>query len=76
MDAIVLLGLLTSLAVAAVRWGHDSRDTIRSKEEGLATYGVSWLDLEEDATDVCDASHRLALAADYAAGHHNGVHTP
>ena len=74
MEAIVLLGLLTSLAVASMRWGHDSRDTIHSKEEELACYGVSWRDLADDGADL---SRPLVLPPDLAARHVNGVvHAP
>lgn len=45
MEAIVLLGLVTSLAAASMRWGYDSRETIRSKEQELASYGVTWEEL-------------------------------
>lgn len=45
MDAIVVLGLLIALAVAAPRWGCDSRDAARSKEQDLASFGLSWIEI-------------------------------
>ena len=39
MDAIILLGLLVALALAAPRWGHDSRDGACQGDAG-ATAGV------------------------------------
>jgi hypothetical protein len=45
MDAIVVLGLLIALAVAAPRWGCDSRDAARSKEQDLASFGMSWIEI-------------------------------
>jgi hypothetical protein len=43
MDAILILGLLVGLALAAPRWGRDSRSGLRSKEQELAINGFSWL---------------------------------
>lgn len=34
--SLIVLGLL------AVRYGHDSRDTIPSKEQQLACFGMAW----------------------------------
>ena len=46
MAAVVLVvALLLVLALLAVRYGHDSRDGLPSKERDLATYGVTWRDL-------------------------------
>src|SRR4051794_13821753 len=42
MDALLLGALLVCLAVAAVRWGHDSRDRVESEEEALARQSVQW----------------------------------
>ena len=73
MEAIVVFSLLTSLAVASVLWGHDSRETIRSKEQELASYGVSWNDL---AIVESRSSWPVILPPEYAAGHLNGVGAP
>ena len=76
MDAVMVMGALIAVAIASGLWGHDSRETIRSKEEELAAYGVSWLDLENADAHACDASRPLTLATDSATGHRNGVHAP
>jgi hypothetical protein len=44
MDAALLLGLFIVLAAAAARWGHDSREGVRSKEQDLAASGIAWPD--------------------------------
>ena len=45
MEAIMALVLLVALGGASLRWGYDSRESIRSKEQELAAYGVSWQEL-------------------------------
>jgi hypothetical protein len=42
MEAFLILGLLASLAVLAVRFGHDSRDRFSSHEERLSAHGFAW----------------------------------
>ena len=42
MEPIVVFALLLMLAIAAPRWGYDSRDAIRSKDRELAASGVRW----------------------------------
>ena len=42
MDALIVLGLLLFLPVAAELWGYDSREALGSKERDLASYGVRW----------------------------------
>lgn len=42
MIALVAIALLAALWVLMVRHGHDSRDGLRSKEQDLASYGVTW----------------------------------
>jgi hypothetical protein len=42
MDAVVVLVLLMFLALAAPRWGADSRAGLESEEEALAARGVVW----------------------------------
>jgi hypothetical protein len=48
LDALVLLVLACALAVLAVRFGHDSRETSPSKEEQLAALGVVWGGLDPE----------------------------
>ena len=72
MEAIVLLSLLTSLVVASLLWGYDSRETVRSKEQELASYGNPGHDLGADGG--ANTSTSVVLPANYAAGHLNGVH--
>jgi hypothetical protein len=45
MEALIVVVALVALAVAAECWGYDSRDGIRSKEQELATRGITWDDL-------------------------------
>jgi hypothetical protein len=42
MEALVPLALLCTLAILATRWGYDSRDSVRSKEQELASLGLTW----------------------------------
>jgi hypothetical protein len=42
MEVIVILTLCAALGVLSVRYGHDSRDGARSKEQDLASWGVTW----------------------------------
>jgi len=44
VEAIVVLGLLVGFAVAAVRWGRDSRPAYGAKEAEQALWGLSWAD--------------------------------
>jgi hypothetical protein len=44
VEAIVVLGLLVGLAVAAVLWGQDSRPRHLTKECEQALWGLSWAD--------------------------------
>ena len=42
MDLLLVLAIPVALALAALRWGADSRDTITSEEARLARYGFVW----------------------------------
>jgi hypothetical protein len=42
MDALLILGLLIALALAAPRWGADTRLRLESEEHALASRGVVW----------------------------------
>jgi hypothetical protein len=42
MDALLILGLLIALALAAPRWGVDTRRRLESEEDALAARGVVW----------------------------------
>jgi hypothetical protein len=44
MEAILVLGLLIGLAVAATRWGQDSRPPYSGKESEQALWGLTWGD--------------------------------
>ena len=48
MEAIVAVAALVALGVLALRFGVDSRDGFRGKDQELASYGVSWSDLTRD----------------------------
>jgi hypothetical protein len=56
MDALIVLGLLIALAVAAPRWGRDSRNAARSKEQELASYGLSWEEIHAAGAAARDRS--------------------
>lgn len=47
---MIAAAVLLALWVLAIRYGYDSRDGIRSKEQELAAYGVSWRDLAAPAS--------------------------
>jgi hypothetical protein len=42
MELLFSVFLLIGFALLAVRYGYDSRDTIHSKEEELACFGMAW----------------------------------
>ena len=42
MELLLPVISLIVLAIAAVRYGHDSRDSIHSKEQQLACFGMAW----------------------------------
>jgi hypothetical protein len=42
MEALLILSLFLALALAAARFGHDSRERLASTEEGLARHGFAW----------------------------------
>ncbi len=42
MEALVVFGALVALALAAPRWGRDSRDLFRSPEHRFARLGYCW----------------------------------
>jgi hypothetical protein len=42
MELLLSLAVLIVLGVAAVRWGHDSRDASQSDEAILAARGYAW----------------------------------
>jgi hypothetical protein len=41
---MIILLLVIALAVLSQLYGFDSRETIRSREEELASYGMRWPD--------------------------------
>jgi hypothetical protein len=42
MELLLVLALLCALGLLAARWGVDSRESLRSKEEQLAALGLTW----------------------------------
>jgi hypothetical protein len=42
MALIMIIGLVVILAVLAALYGHDSRESLHSKEQELASYGMDW----------------------------------
>ena len=75
MEAIVALAILVLLAALAARFGHDSRDGLRTKEYDLAASGVTWSRYEESPSQpsraeagqvrhpIADVASRLSVAA-------------
>ena len=45
MELILAIAGLVIFAVLAVRYGYDSREGIYSKEQELASYGLTWDEL-------------------------------
>ena len=54
MALIVILLLVIALAVLSVLCGYDSRETIPSKEQELASYGMRWPDMMTDEQELAD----------------------
>jgi hypothetical protein len=42
MDVLISVVVVGALVVVAARWGYDSRESIRSKEQDLAAWGFRW----------------------------------
>lgn len=63
MALIIILVPFIALAVLSLLWGYDSRETSRSKEEELASYGMTWPDTlaseQELANELAAALERL-----------------
>ncbi len=45
MEMLIAIALLAAVALLAARFGHDSRDSLESKEWNLAAHGMTWSDL-------------------------------
>ncbi len=60
MEAILILVLFVGLAFLSIRYGHDSRDGFGSKEQELASYGVTWSELarQRELAAEMDAARR------------------
>ena len=54
MDILIVFALVGTLLVVSSRWGYDSRDSIRSKEQDLAAWGFRW---EDPALDQSSGYH-------------------
>ncbi|HYU21230.1 MAG TPA: hypothetical protein VEQ11_21290 [Chloroflexota bacterium] len=42
MEGLIVLVILIALDAAALRWGCNSSERVRTKEQALAGYGVTW----------------------------------
>ena len=62
MDLLLVLAIPVVLALAALRWGADSREGFVSEEECLARYGVVW-----DATPANPPRRHVVCGVDGAA---------
>ena len=58
MEVIVILTLCAALGVLSVRYGYDSRDGVGSKDQDLASRGVTWAGLAH-RQERADASEAL-----------------
>jgi hypothetical protein len=63
MDLLLVLAFFCGLGLAAMRYGHDSRDALHSAEYDLARRGVAWAANPHRAQRrpaTCSVQHRLA----------------
>ena len=60
MEALIILAIVVGLGVLVVRYGADSREGLRSKEQDLAAYGMRWEvnDRQEPADERTPARRR------------------
>ena len=71
MTELLVVIDLVAVWVLAVRYGHDSRDVARSKEQDLASYGIVWDDLiDPQALPFLARERRTELL-----GHHHHART-
>ncbi len=63
---LLLAGYAAIFFWLAVRHGTDSRDALRSKEQDLASYGVTWADLDPRPA-VAPVGPRATTAGDRSA---------
>lgn len=54
MSAFIIVGLVLTCSILVARYGYDSRDTLRSHEQQLAAYGVTWLRDEAHERELAD----------------------
>ena len=59
MTGIVILTILVLLCALGGWYGHDSRETLHSKEQELASYGMTW---EEDPAYEQELANELGAA--------------
>jgi hypothetical protein len=59
MVGIILFLIFLALTVLALFFGHDSRESVRSKEAQFASLGMSWV---EDQVDQQQLADELAAA--------------
>jgi hypothetical protein len=60
MEVLVVIFSLVGLVALAARFGYDSRETYRSKEEELAVWGMRW---ERDAQQHLQRPRRPSTRA-------------
>ncbi len=60
MEVLLISALFVALPVLSIRYGHDSRDGVSSKERELASYGVTWSELagQQELAAESDAAWR------------------
>jgi hypothetical protein len=54
MEPLIAVGSLLILAVAAPRWGFDSRAALYSEEKRLASLGLVWVAGHRDTPEEND----------------------
>ena len=58
MEALIAVASLVLLAILAARFGHDSRPTLRTKEQDLGARGMTWRDESGSANRRTDRFER------------------
>lgn len=66
MEFLLILTLFVAFGLLATRYGYDSRDGARSREQELASYGVVWPELtfRSDLAGEIERARQMRLAAE------------
>ena len=58
MEAIAIVFAFIALGVLSIRFGHDSRDGLRGREEELASSGMTWGEVAQRPA-MCETGRSL-----------------